>query len=741
MRAWLVRVLLLLSCLAMVVPLSGPGPTMAKESEQETGMIQCTSFSRDAIMEVTFPEAGGAVQGRYVVDFTAHDNSPLYGEDGTWNYYAEDRHVTQNVEFGGTYSGGEEGSFSGLRVTGTAFVDIDNLEDDKFDRSYRAEMDSPATATWGPGGSLTVTGINAELVPVSQNASSIPNTEWLDADAAAFPDPTMVCTPGPAVQTLEDIACFITTDPPQLGARDTTFQASVTVTGFDSGAALEYVWRFRRGPSYGLDVYAEGPNPTISWYDAAFPDDYYNLSVKVTDGGHMARCAKHFAIGDVPPNTPPECLDVIIVPSRPPAGFPLLGVVVAARDADGDPLRYHYNLYRGLDRQAAEAEDQGDDNHIFSVPGGLQPGPYTASVLVSDGKHQVPCTFHFIVPPFPEEGPTGECGPVGILYLDDYDIEMNQLAIDAAIEAALAEGGPEYSVIVSHRQALIDKFGQEGFEQIDALLNDMRSIAETCPFVLIIGDHDVVPYAVLPNPASDGDVLFTDDIYGDTDHDDLLVPDIPIARIPDGNSLDMLVTQLSPSSVPAGGNFTVANTEWRYTDLVTGQIFGPDRVLLWSLPTRHTDFDASQVNMRHTYFTLHGSPWMGTAWFGEGDIYPVALTVAEANSTGIVLGSACFGARTFGRTPDNSIPLAFLDSGARAFVGTRSTIWLPLGPDLLAREAALFQNAFWAAFTGGEAPLAAFMEAKEQLAAKARSRSATPTELKMLHDFVYYGKP
>jgi hypothetical protein len=722
----------------MVVPLSGPGPTMAKESEQETGMIQCVASSRDALMTMEFPSSGGAVQGQYLVNFTAHDTSALYDEDGSWDYYDEDRTVSMQVQFSGVYSGGEEGTFSGLRVTGTAAVDIDNLFDNRFDRSYGAEMDSPATATWGPGNSLTLTGIQGEFEPVSVNASDIPNTEWLAPEGFGFSDPTMICTPAQRAQTPQDVACFITTDPPELGDRDVAFQANVTVTGFDPDADLTYLWSF--GAIGQGDVVAEGQNPTITWRNTMFSPGYYTLGAIVTDGGFVALCDQHFTIGDMPPNNPPECLDVIVVPLPPPAGSPVLGARVVARDADGDPLDYSFGLSRGFGTEISSPGPWYPDTYVFGVPGGLQPGPYTVSVLVSDGNFLTWCTFHFVVPDF-VGGESAECGPVGIMYLDDYDVEMNQLAIDASIEAALAEGGPEYSVIVSHRQALIDKFGQEGFEQIDALLNDMRSIAETCPFVLIIGDHDVVPYAVLPNPASDGDVLFTDDIYGDTDHDDLLVPDIPIARIPDGNSLDMLVTQLSPSSVPAGGNFTVANTEWRYTDLVTGQIFGPDRVLLWSLPTRHTDFDASQVNMRHTYFTLHGSPWMGTAWFGEGDIYPVALTVAEANSTGIVLGSACFGARTFGRTPDNSIPLAFLDSGARAFVGTRSTIWLPLGPDLLAREAALFQNAFWAAFTGGEAPLAAFMEAKEQLAAKARSRSATPTELKMLHDFVYYGKP
>jgi hypothetical protein len=752
MSARSARVFLLLTCLAIIVPLSGPGSMMAQEGEEEDEMIQCTSFSRDAIMDLQFPAAGGAVQGRYVVDFTAHDNSPLYDQDGTWAYYAEDRHVSQSVQFSGTYSGGEEGSFSGLRVTGTAFVDIDNLEDDRFDRSYRAEMDSPATATWGPGGTLAISGMNAELVPVSQSASSIPNTEWLDADAAAFPDPIMVCTPRPSVQTLEDISCVITTDPLDIGARDTTFQANITGIGFDPGATLEYGYRLRSGvaPETDVKVLYSGPNPTITWPEPAFADGYYSLWGYVTDGGHVATCSVHWAIGDVPPNNPPECVDVDVVPFPPLPGDPLLGVLVTARDADGDALDYWFGLERDFDLQAPERYAQDPVNSsVLSIPGGLQPGPYTVSVTVGDGKQQVVCMYHFIVPPFPEEGPTGECGPVGIIYLDDEGVEPNQLAIDAFIENALAQGGPDYSLIVSHRQRLTDEFGQQGFEQIDGLLRNVGNIAETCPFVLIVGDHDVVPFGVLPNPTDDGDVLFTDDVYGDNDHDNLTMPDIPVARIPDGNSLDLLVTQLSPSNLPEGGDFTVGNTEWDFVEIVTSEVFGPGRSLLWSLPAEHTDFDVSQVNARYDYLSLHGSSRDTTIWWGEAPVYPEAFTVAEARSQGIVLTGACYGAYTFNRTPENSITLAFLASGARAFVGNTGIgyypIWIkppdPPRPMPPTRWGALFEDTFLRALADGQAPLAAFMEAKERMANLARSGNADAAELKLLSEHVYYGKP
>jgi len=753
MKTRLLRVLFVLASVALTVALSGPDRTLAEESQQETGMIQCLAASRDALMTLEFPADAGSVTGQYLVSYTAHDTSPLYDSDGTWDYYDEDRTVTQGVQIIGSYSGGAEGSFSNLRVMGAGSADIDNLEDDRFDRSYRGGIDSPATATWGPGGTLAITGISAEMGLVSVNANDIPNTEWLEPQGFNFPDPTMVCTPRPSVQTLEDIACTITTDPPDIGARDTTFQANITAVGFDPGATLSYKWRLRYGVSPESQIQEENtsPNPTIRWPEATFADGYYTMQGMVTDGGHIAHCFVHFSIGDVPPDNPPECLDVSIAPLPPLAGSPLLGVTVTARDADGDPLEYFFDLIRGWVNQAPQTRSQEPVNSsILSIPGGLQPGPYTVEVSVNDGKQSVVCTYNFIVPPFPEEEePGGECGPVGILYLDDSDIEPNWMAIDAAIEAALAQGGADYSLIVSHRQRLLDKFGQEGFEQIDGLLNNMGNLAETCPFVLIVGDHDVVPLAVLSNPTDDGDVLFTDDVYGDTDHDPLTVPDIPVARIPDGNSLDLLVTQLSPSTLPETGDFTIANTEWDFVEIVTSEIFGPGRSLLWSLPTRYTDLDPARVNVRYDYFTLHGAYQDTTLWWGEAPVYPEAFSVTEANSQGIVLTGACYGAYTFNRTPENSITLAFLASGARAFVGNTGIGYFPVWteppdpprPVPPTRFGALFEDTFLRALADGKAPLAAFMEAKEAMANLVMSRNGTAMELKLLSEHVYYGKP
>lgn len=591
MRPRLARIPLLLICFALIVPLCGPASTRAQGDGEET--IRCRCHSDAGSMELEFPADGGPIEGSYRSAYTEEDTPLLYDEDGSGALYAEQRSVSIAIEFGGEYSGGDTGLFTFL-VRGSATVDIDNLEDDRFDRSYRAELDTTTTGHWNEDGTLTVHDIAGQFTPVGMSANDIPNTEWLEPPTASVAAELILsCSGGPGGRS----------EPP----------------------------------------------------------------------GRSGFSQPHAPSGLPQPNGPPKP-PVMRQPVAPQSGPP--------------------------------------------VP----PAP----------------------PPIP--APMGDCGPVQVIYLDDLGIDPGQAEIDAFIENALALGGPDYSLIISHRQRLTQRFGQEGFEQIDTLLQELGYIAETCPFVLIVGDADVVPYAVLPNPTDDGDVLFTDDVYGDTDHDELTIPDIPVARIPDGWSLELVLAQLSPSNVPESGDFTLANSKRPHADAVANQVFGTDRILLWSLPTLHEQVGPSQVDVRHSYFMLHGAAWDTTVWWGEEEVYPVAFTVAEAESEGVVLSGACYGTYTYNRTPLDSIPLAFLHSGARAFVGATGITYSPLwtaGPDATGpmRHDAVFHHAFLDAVSQGEPPLAAFMEAKEQMADLCASGDATAAEIKMLHEFVYFGKP
>lgn len=354
MRERLIRVLLLLACVAIIVPLSGPRPMMAQEGGEEEGMIQCTGSGLNAVIELKFPAAGGAVQGAYILDYTAHDTTPLW-KDGTLDYYDEDREVEIFSQFSGTYSGGEQGSFSGLRVTGGGTVEMKNLEDEIFNRSYDVQMDSPATAVWGASGNLIIRDITGEFTPMDVNANEIPNTEWEDPESGVFPhELNLVCESHAHPPTPQDISCVVTTDPPVVGERDNPFQASVRATGFDPGATLDYsMWLHSSGTAFDVTQLQEGQNVTFSTdYEPNWPAGYYSITARVQDGGFRASCSTHFTIGDVEPNSPPRCLDIQVVPSPPQPGQTSLGVVVTAEDPDGDPLVFgavgYWGGFQGL---------------------------------------------------------------------------------------------------------------------------------------------------------------------------------------------------------------------------------------------------------------------------------------------------------------------------------------------------------------------------------------------------------
>jgi hypothetical protein len=218
-----------------------------------------------------------------------------------------------------------------------------------------------------------------------------------------------------------------------------------------------------------------------------------------------------------------------------------------------------------------------------------------------------------------------------------------------------------------------------------------------------------------------------------------------VARIPDGDSLDLLLMQLCVSEPPEGGNFTIANAKRPHADVATRQVFGGERVLLWSLPTSHDDIDVNRLSVRHNYMVLHGTWQNASAWWGEEPTFPVALTVDEANTEGVVLSAACYGAMTNGHTPDDSVALAFLANGSRAFVGstvmTYSYIKAPEPMDLIRWTGGRFEYTFLNSLAAGQAPLEAFMSAKQEMANWAAGPRAQAFDVKTLHEMHYYGRP
>ena len=313
---------------------------------------------------------------------------------------------------------------------------------------------------------------------------------------------------------------------------------------------------------------------------------------------------------------------------------------------------------------------------------------------------------------------------------------------------------PRLVKLAFEQKALILDVCTDDFNEVDTKIKQLRTslvmisrlrltalteaLVRPWPFyrqithIQIIGGQDIVPFAVIPNPYPDGDTLYTDDVYADFTGDDVI--DVPIARIPDGGSLDLLIRQLDGKCTPKQGAFGLGNKNREYAGPIM-DIFDDEGDVYWSAPYTPDDISIGDVDVEHVYFILHGSDADTSVWWGENAIWPVAFNVSLAYSQGIILTGACYGAYIIGKTPADSICLRFLRSGAKAFIGcTGAHYSTPFDETTYAGP--LFHRLFFEHLMTGKTPSQAFFSAKRDYSPEAD----TAVEQKILHEFVFFGR-
>jgi hypothetical protein len=230
--------------------------------------------------------------------------------------------------------------------------------------------------------------------------------------------------------------------------------------------------------------------------------------------------------------------------------------------------------------------------------------------------------------------------------------------------------------------------------------------------VLIVGGHDVVPHVVVdalppelrslmkatPSSHKDEDdyIVWSDHLYGDLDGKG--ANELPVSRAPDAHSANLLLTALSAPARPAsdGAAFGLRNINRPFADPIYRSLAGGECLTSAKVGPRNVQPDA--VNAHHVYLMLHGSVDDGTVFNGEEEeddetqIPALDLQSLPKKSAGaIVFSGCCWGALTLDRPAvragapgassmrngDNSIALAFLRAGARAYIGCTGTHYSP----------------------------------------------------------------
>jgi len=219
-------------------------------------------------------------------------------------------------------------------------------------------------------------------------------------------------------------------------------------------------------------------------------------------------------------------------------------------------------------------------------------------------------------------------------------------------------------------------------------------------------------------------IVWSDDIYGDREGDEL--PEVPVSRIPDGKSAELVFAALQARELAREDRSGVRNVARPFAERVFAAVPGA-RSLLVSQPTTFLD-PVYDLNTDRVYFMLHGDYVDGTRFWGEGienNTEAVNLNNVPPGGGRIVFSGCCWGAlftdtpassvvrnRPFGqRTPDSSIALAFVKNGARAFVGCTGAHYSPIDPPYHYFGGPMHE-AFWQRIHAGEPPAKALFEAK-----------------------------
>jgi len=255
--------------------------------------------------------------------------------------------------------------------------------------------------------------------------------------------------------------------------------------------------------------------------------------------------------------------------------------------------------------------------------------------------------------------------------------------------------------------------------------------------VVLLGGYDVVPSERVDvlDPAlrtrigvecrddPDNFIVWSDDIYGDADGDQL--PELPVSRIPDGASSRLLLACLTSPTTAQPGRFGIRNSERPFANTVWPLVHGQEALLV-SGPCQPGQYTKPQVTRANLYFMLHGDSADGARFWGEdgGIVEAINVSCLPQDGIGTVMAGCCWGALTVtqtaaqagnGRvaikTPAQSMALSMLMSGANAFVGCTGAHYSP-------DEGAGFfggpmHQAFWTEVgTGGRRAAEALFNAK-----------------------------
>jgi hypothetical protein len=321
--------------------------------------------------------------------------------------------------------------------------------------------------------------------------------------------------------------------------------------------------------------------------------------------------------------------------------------------------------------------------------------------------------------------------------------------------------------------------------QIKLRLGDLdeslRQRGQRVGALLILGDHSIVPFHMLPNPTDDEDPEVPSDNPYATRDENYFAPEWPVGRLPSRDP-DLLSRSLraaaqehelavkAPDSSARFRTWLASNfgrffglrsqsfgytaSIWKKSSMVVFRTIGEPGRLVSSPPVVAESIPAAALRPSLlSYYNLHGLE-DAPEWYGQRDPvrdgntpeeFPVALRVEDVVNGGrapkIVYTEACYGANTLDKDQDTALALRFLDRGSHAVVGSTKISYGSVTPPLIGAD--LLGHHFWQTINEGLPVGEALRRAKLDLAAEMHERQGylDGEDQKAVISFVLYGDP
>jgi hypothetical protein len=278
----------------------------------------------------------------------------------------------------------------------------------------------------------------------------------------------------------------------------------------------------------------------------------------------------------------------------------------------------------------------------------------------------------------------------------------------------------------------------------------ISAINDEITSIVIVGNHQVIPFFPLDNPTLDSDKqVWSDNPYGCRE-DDFLLPDYPISRVPsdpDNPKFLKIYLETDNSTVsiiePAYG---ISTKSWEHASRDVFSII-PDKhkIFLVSPPLDRSALPINLVKSSNCfrYFNVHGSKFT-SVWYGQqGSNYPAVIAGEDLiDLKGIVvISEACYGGWLAKRGKKTSMAMKFLLSGAALFLGSTTISYGPSYPPN--EEADLICRCFIQQLLKKIPAARALLNAREEFINLTVSRQGylDGDDRKTLYQFVLYGKP